>query len=118
MHSRDNVTSRCYGSCTVSTVGELVTGISGGTLVTIIDAILAAQGEPQLAERMEIALAKPIKKKRKRKASASSKKYGRAFKRLAPKFKKKNGSWKKDGFKRCVKAAHKECRVKVRRKHR
>ena len=41
-----------------------------------------------------------------RKASAYSKKYGRAFKRLAPKFKKKNGSWKKDGFKRCQKAAH------------
>ena len=46
----------------------------------------------------------------KRKASARSKKYGRAFKRLAPKFKKKNGSWKKDGFKRCVRAAHRACK--------
>jgi hypothetical protein len=34
-------------------------------------------------------------------------KYGRAFKRLAPKYKKKNGSWKKDGFKRCGTAARK-----------
>jgi hypothetical protein len=34
-------------------------------------------------------------------------KYGRAFKRLAPKYKKKNGSWKKDGFKRCGAAARK-----------
>ena len=57
---------------------------------------------------------KDARKKAKRVASASQKKYGKAFKKLAPKFKKKNGSWKKDGFKRCVKAAHKECR----RKHR
>ncbi len=47
-----------------------------------------------------------VAKKATRKASAYSKKYGRAFKRLAPKYKKKNGSWKKDGFKRCQKAAH------------
>lgn len=47
-----------------------------------------------------------VAKKVTRKASAYSKKYGRAFKRLAPKYKKKNGSWKKDGFKRCQKAAH------------
>ena len=44
--------------------------------------------------------------KKKRKASAYSIKYGKAFKRLAPKYKKKNGSWKQDGFKRCQKAAH------------
>jgi ribosomal protein L17 len=47
-----------------------------------------------------------VAKKVTRKASAYSQKYGRAFKRLAPKYKKKNGSWKKDGFKRCQKAAH------------
>ena len=47
-----------------------------------------------------------VAKKVTRKASAYSKKYGRAFKRLAPKYKKKDGSWKKDGFKRCQKAAH------------
>jgi len=47
---------------------------------------------------------------KKRKASARQKKYGREFKRLCPKFKKKNGQWKKDGFKRCVRAAHRACR--------
>lgn len=41
----------------------------------------------------------------KRKASAYSKRYGRHFKQLAPKYKKKNGQWKKDGFKRCAAAA-------------
>lgn len=42
----------------------------------------------------------------KRKPSAYSKKYSRAFKSIAPKHKKKNGSWKKDGYKKAVKAAH------------
>jgi len=48
----------------------------------------------------------------KRRASKSQLRYGRAFKRLSPKYKKKNGSWKKDGFKRCVRAAHRDCRRK------
>lgn len=50
----------------------------------------------------------------KRAPSKAQKRYGRAFKRLAPKYKKKNGSWKKDGFKRCVRAAHRDCRRKMR----
>jgi len=55
---------------------------------------------------------KQVRTRVKRGATKAQKAYGRAFKRLAPKFKKKNGSWKKDGFKRCVKAAHKDCRSK------
>lgn len=90
-----------------------MTGISGGTLVSIIDLILEAQGEPSLAGRVEAALEKPLKKP-KRRASPAQKRFGRAFKRLAPKYKKKNGSWKKDGFKRCVRAAHRDCRGKHR----
>ena len=43
----------------------------------------------------------------KRKASAASKRYGRAFKKIAPQFKLKNGSWKKNGFRNAVRAAHK-----------
>lgn len=41
------------------------------------------------------------------KASAYSKRYGAAFKRIAPKNKKKNGGWKQGGFARTQKAAHK-----------
>jgi len=52
------------------------------------------------------------RKQAKRQVSKAQKAYGRAFKRLAPRYKKKNGSWKKDGFKRCVRAAHRECRRK------
>lgn len=68
----------------------------------------------QEALREDRARGKRVRTRVKRAASSSQKMYGRAFKKLAPKYKKKNGSWKKDGFKRCVRAAHKECR----RKHR
>ena len=47
----------------------------------------------------------PVQKKRK--ASAASKRYGRAFKKIAPTYKLKNGSWKKNGFAMAVRAAHK-----------
>lgn len=46
----------------------------------------------------------PVRKKRK---TARQVAYAKAFKRLAPKYKLKNGKWKKDGFKNCVRAAHK-----------
>jgi len=45
----------------------------------------------------------PVRKKRK---TARQRAYGKAFKKIAPKYKLKNGKWKKDGFKRCVKEAH------------
>jgi len=47
------------------------------------------------------------RKKKARKASAYNKRYGAAFKRLAPRYKTKAGKWKKDGFKRCGAAARK-----------
>ena len=50
--------------------------------------------------------------KPKRKASAYSKRYGAAFRKVAPRFKKKNGSWKTNGFKNAQKAAHKLARRK------
>lgn len=52
----------------------------------------------------------PAPKKRKRKASAYQKRYGAAFKKLAPKYKLKNGKWRKDGFKRCAAAARREAK--------
>ena len=44
--------------------------------------------------------------KARRRVSAYQKAYGKHFKKIAPKHKKANGSWKKDGFKRTQKAAH------------
>ena len=59
-------------------------------------------------ERVSAARAKgTAPSQKKRKASAYSKKYGRAFKKVAPKYKKKNGGWKAGGFKAAQKAAHK-----------
>tara|TARA_R100000951_G_C2642116_1_gene181300 strand:- start:228 stop:533 length:306 start_codon:yes stop_codon:yes gene_type:complete len=45
-----------------------------------------------------------------RKRSAYARKYKAAFKRVAKNYKKKNGEWKKGGFKKAVKAAHKEAK--------
>lgn len=44
---------------------------------------------------------KPKKRKTPRQVA-----YSKAFKKIAPRYKMKNGKWKKDGFKRCVKEAH------------
>ncbi len=52
-----------------------------------------------------------VERKTVRKASAYSKKYGRAFKKVAARFKKKGGGWKKNGFKNAQKAAHKEAKT-------
>ena len=88
---------------------------SGDTLQTLQPTI-AARGvplSPEVAAYLD-RIAQPGKDstamgvvKKKRKASAASKRYGKAFKKLAPQFKLKNGSWKKNGFKNAVKAAHK-----------
>ena len=52
----------------------------------------------------------PKAKNPKRKASAYSKKYGKAFKQVASKHKKKGGGWKAGGFKRAQKEAHKRAK--------
>jgi len=54
--------------------------------------------------------ARKVKQSSSRKASAYSKRYGAAFKRIAPKNKKKGGGWKQGGFMRTQKAAHKAAR--------
>jgi hypothetical protein len=43
---------------------------------------------------------------KRRKASAYSKRYGRAFKKVQGQYKLKSGAWAKNGFKRAQKAAH------------
>ncbi len=74
-------------------------------------------GEPVTAATPSKASSRPRKApkgspppKKKRKASAYSKKYGAAFKKVQKKYKKKDGTWAKDGFKRAQKAAHKEAK--------
>lgn len=48
--------------------------------------------------------------KTKRKVNAYNRRYGKAFKKCKAKHMKKNGTWKKGGFKRCVKEAHRKAK--------
>jgi hypothetical protein len=52
----------------------------------------------------------PAPKKTRTRSSKYSRTYKREFKRIAPIYKQKNGKWKKDGFKRTVRAAHRAAR--------
>ena len=68
----------------------------------------------QLAERAcEPAVTRAtrsVKKKVKRKVSSHSRKYSAAFKKIKGKYMTKAGKWKKNGFKRAVKEAHRMAR--------
>ena len=44
---------------------------------------------------------------KRRRSTAYSRKYKAAFRKVAPKYKLKNGKWKVNGFKTAVRAAHK-----------
>jgi len=73
----------------------------------LLQEVLESAGVPtDMAKKQSRKLA-PLEKKAKRKASAYSIKYGKAFKKVAGKYKLKSGKWAKDGFKRAQKAAHK-----------
>lgn len=69
-----------------------------------------AAGLPgELGERagaFAAAEARPIARRTKKKASAYSRKYKAAFRKISKKYKLKNGKWKKNGFRLAVKHAH------------
>tara|TARA_Y100001938_G_scaffold86607_1_gene118844 strand:+ start:322 stop:696 length:375 start_codon:yes stop_codon:yes gene_type:complete len=65
------------------------------------------QGRDVVADvGMDVLQGKPKKAKKKVK-SAAQRAYAKAFKKVQSKYKLKSGKWKKDGFKRAVKEAHK-----------
>ncbi len=73
----------------------------------LLKELLVSAGVPvDIAEPASKLLA-PVEKKAKRKASAYSIKYGKAFKRVAGKYKLKSGRWAKDGFQRAQTVVHK-----------
>ena len=51
-----------------------------------------------------------IEQPKKRKNNAYQRRYKRAFRQIAPKYKLKSGKWKAGGFKKAVKQAHKEAK--------
>ena len=71
----------------------------------LTELLISAGVSPTVAEPAGQLLA-PTEKKIKRKASDYSKRYGRNFKRIAGKYKRKSGAWAKNGFKRAQKEAH------------
>ena len=80
----------------------------------LIRGLFMSGGIPESVADTTVTLAEPqivkAEKKVKRKASAYSKKYGKAFKKVANKYKKKGGAWKSNVFKNAQKAAHKLAR--------
>ena len=90
--------------------------IAPGDTLQTLQPVIAGAGVP-LSPEVAMALdqiAQPTQEriamkavKTKRKASAYSKRYGRAFKKVAKDYLKKNGSWKANGFRNAQKAAHK-----------
>jgi len=76
----------------------------------LLKELLESAGVPSDIAAPASRLAAPLEKKVKRKASAYSIAYGKAFKKVAGKYKLKSGKWAKDGFKRAQKAAHKAVR--------
>lgn len=50
----------------------------------------------------------PQQSPKKKRKTARQTAYAKAFKQIAPKYKLKNGKWKKGGFRATVKAAHKK----------
>ena len=67
-----------------------------------------AVGEAQAAELPKVGSASKPRKK----TTAYQRRYKKAFKQVSPTYKKKDGKWKKDGFQKAVRAAHKEARGK------
>ena len=65
------------------------------------------QANVDVNRALDLVGAPDIPKVVKRKTSAYARKYKTAFKKVASTYKNKNGTWKKGGFRKAVKAAHK-----------
>lgn len=88
-------------------------------LVTIADTLLeptarAAGLDPAVVQGFvqgtTVGAVEAAKAPKGKKVSAYQRAYKSAFKRVSPKYKKKDGTWKKDGFKKAVKEAHRMAR--------
>ncbi len=65
--------------------------------------LISSERESEGSEVAQVSSPAP----KKRRASAYSRKYKAAFKKVSSKYKNKNGTWKKGGFRSAVRAAHK-----------
>jgi len=76
---------------------------TGGNVKDVEEALISDTGLEMQNDSVDSQL-------RKHKVSAYQKRYKKAFKQLAPNYKGKNGKWRKNGFRRCVRAAHAKAR--------
>lgn len=74
---------------------------AAGGLVTQPTLAMIGEAGPELVLPLSSSM------KPKRKPSAYQKRYKKNFRKIAPDYKLKSGKWKKNGFKRAVRAAHK-----------
>lgn len=70
----------------------------------------ATKAPPKKAKSDSKPSPKPSVSKTKRKPSAYNLRYAKALKQVQGKYKTKKGGWKKDGYKRAVKEAHRIAR--------
>lgn len=96
-----------------------IEGLAQSALCDVMEEALISRGiAPELARQLAMRACEPLvgraisgakktAKKTARKTSAYARKYKKAFAKVSNKFKLKNGSWRKGGFDRAVKEAHK-----------
>ena len=83
-------------------------GMAPSHTILIKEGEVLRQVQPTEAMETEMTLdTATVEKPKKRKVSKYNRAYAKAFKSIAHKYKKKDGSWQKDGFKRAQRAAHK-----------
>lgn len=75
----------------------------------VLSQVLATDAE-EAAEEMALESLPVVDRPQKRKKTKYQRAYKKAFDSLKPDYVKANGQWKKGGFKRCVKAAHKKAK--------
>ena len=81
---------------------------AGETIIPTGGNVRDVEEAMETATDLHPSLAMPHPVRSGRKPTAYQKKYKAAFKSIAPKYKMKNGKWKKGGFRAAVKAAHKK----------
>lgn len=89
---------------------EVEDAVAKGLCDVMEEALVSRGIDPQIAKVLAQRACKPTVEravtKVKRKSSAYSRKYKKAFNKVAKKYKLKSGKWAKDGFNKAVKEAH------------
>jgi len=94
-------------------LAAFLAGVKAGVVEEGVPA--AKKHGKQVGKRIIRGRGKSMPKLGGRRISAYQTAYGKNFKKVAPKYKKKGGGWKKDGFKRAQAEAHKLTRKEMKK---